>query len=464
MRGFWKKNKASDAENESHNESLSLSLGLEAAGETGAFPGLAESDLVALFNAAELVKFAPGDWLFGAEELARHLVVILAGRVELQSSDPRNPGRELATPGDWICDCDFQAPPSDHDLSALARTAGTALVIDAPTFHNLSDDIQSYLTLRMKRVNQIRLQRLRKENRSLLKSRTDLVETLYQLHTQRGVGFGQSQIVQQLFAKVPKLPVSSINLLNKILDERTTKNEIVEMVSMDPSLTSTLLKAVNSAAYGFDNKITNISHAVVLLGHDAVYQIVMSESMRYSLPDTPQFAEVHQRSIEISRIAFALAQTQQLVKPAEAATIGILSEIGLVIIELLKSYNPQLAPLFDYVDPAEMGAELLRSWKLPDTLCKTLHYQYYPEYSPPDRLPDDVRPSVSILYLSRRLRNILNKTIDGQPGVYVDQYIEALGLSDLTESSLVYDRVLPRLRSQIQTLPKSLAILVSAKT
>lgn len=461
MRGFWKKGQDTGGAEPDHEASLSLSLGLEAADKSGAFPGLSGHDLVALFNAAALHPFSAGDWLFSAEELARQLVVILAGRVELQSSDVKYSGGAVLEAGDWICDGDFHAPPQDHDLSALARTSGSALVIDPPTFFSLDEHLQSYLTLQIKRINQARLQQLRTQYRHVHESRANLAEAMYQVRIGRGQGFSQSEIVQQLFAKVPKLPVASINLLNKILDDRTTKNEIVDLVNTDPSLTSTLLKVVNSPAYGFSNKITNVSHAIVLLGHDEVYQIVMTESMRFSLPNTKKFAELHRRSVDISRLAFAVAQNQSQVKPAEAATIGILSEIGLVITELLKSYNPQLAPLFDHADPAELGAELLSSWQLPDAISETLRYQYYPEFTAPERVPDAVRARVALLYLARRLHGILNKTAEHEPAIFVTDYLRAIGLQDITESSLCYERVLPRLRAQAQSLPASLSRLIS---
>lgn len=455
MPGFWKKSAST--------KSQPLSSELKAADKAGAFPELDESDLVTLFNAAELVKFDAGGWPFDADQLGRDLVVVLSGRLELHANENQNLPSETFTAGDWICDGDFDEPEDDSHFSALARTSGTALVIDPKTFSGLDEDLQSYLLMRMKRITQKRLQQQRKDAQTLYNTRAELLETMYRLRVERGAGFGQSPITRKLFAKVPKLPISSMELLNKMLDDRTTRQEIVDMVAMDYSLTSSLLKAVNSPIYGFETKITNLNHAMLLLGHEQIYQIVMSESMRHSLPDTPTFAEIHQRSVDISRIAFVVAQAQPRVKPAEISTIGLLGEIGMVIVELLKNFNQQLGPLFDLVDPAEMGCELLRTWKLPDMLCKTMQYQYYPEFTSPDRIPEDTRARVGLLYLSRRMYQALKKSPRIDPGIFVDDYLKAVGLSDLTENQLIYERSLPRLVKEIDTLPKSLATLVKAK-
>jgi HD-like signal output (HDOD) protein len=455
MPGFWKKS--------SPTKNDGLSPVLKAADKSGAFPELAESELVALFNAAELVKFDAEGWPFTADQLGRDLIIILSGHLELRANEDQSLPSETFEAGDWICDGDFDAPADEEHFAALARTSGTALVINQKTFARLNEDLQSYLLLHMKRITQDRLQQQRKNAQRLYDTRAQLLEAMYHLRTERGAGFSKSPMTQKLFAKVPKLPISSMELLGRMLDDRTTRQEIVDMVAMDYSLTSSLLKAVNSPIYGFETKITNLNHAMLLLGHDQVYQIVMSESMRHSLPDTPAFAEIHKRSVDISRIAFVVAQAQPRVKPAEISTIGLLGEIGMVIVELLKNYNSQLGPLFDLVDPAEMAAELLRTWKLPETLCKTLQYQYYPEFAPPERVPEDVRLRVALLYLSRRMYQVLKRAPYTEPGIFVSDYLEVIGLRDLSENKLIFERSLPRLVKEIDTLPKSLASLVKAE-
>lgn len=452
MRGFWKKNQPTD--------DASLSSELKAATKVGAFPDLAEPDLISLFNAAEVVQFATDEWPFSPAQLRTHLIIVLTGRLELRSSEQQSLPTEVISAGDWICDGDFENPPEEGHLAARACTSGTALVIDPPAYARLNDSLQSYLIAHSKRIAQQQLQRQRQSVQRLFNTRADLLNVMYQLRAERGAGFSQSPTAQALFAKVPKLPISSVELLHKMLDDRTTRQEIVDMVAMDYSLTSSLLKAVNSPAYGFETKITNLNHAMLLIGHEQVYQIVMSESARISMPDTPAFTEIHQRAVDISRIAFAMAQTRQRVKPAEISTIGLLAEIGLVIVELLKNSNPKLGLLFDHVDPAEMGAELLRTWKLPDILCKTIHYQYYPEFAPPQKVPEDVRHQVALLYLSRRMHQLMNKAPSAPPAIFVDDYLQAAGLGDLGETRLFFEHVIPRLRKELDSLPKSLAALV----
>lgn len=445
---FWKQGGASSGRSQGP-----LAEGLKAAGDADAFPGLPDADLVRLFNTATLVKLAPGDLLFGPEDRADRLHILTAGRLQLRYGSEG--AGEWFGPGDWICDVDFE-DDSTQDATAIAVVPTTVLVIDAPTFAASDPALKDYLTERMRRLNLDRLRRLERQKSQFASLNAGLIDALYAVGSQCGVGFAQTEAARQLFAKVPALPVSTLTLLNKMLDDRTTKAEIVELVSMDPSLTSTLLKAANSPFYGFLYKVTNVSHAIVLLGHNSVYQIIMSEGMRRSLPSTPYFAEIHRRAIEISRLAFVLSQTVNVAKPAEIATIGILSDIGLVVTELLKTSNPRLSRLFDFIAAAEMGSELLRSWNLPETLCDSLQYQHYPEFTPPERIPAAIRSNVALLYLARRFYHRLHQTDELPPGLFLEAYLDTLGQSGRSEDDLLHGRIVPRLRTQLRSLPRSL--------
>jgi HD-like signal output (HDOD) protein/CRP-like cAMP-binding protein len=452
---FWKQEMASQRPDSGESQRRESQATASArGGVSAAFRDLAESDLVRLFNAATVIKLAPADRLFGANDPADRIYVVTAGQVELRQST-EGPGERVGT-GDCICDLDLEHP-SVHETTAVALEPTSLLSLDRQALMALDPALKAYLMQRMQQRSLAQVRVLQREKSRLEQLNADLMAALYSVRTTRGWGFAQSEMAKQLFAKVPALPVSSVTLLNKMLDDRTTKTEIVSLVSMDPGLTSMLLKAVNSPLYGLVHNVTNVSHAIALLGHNIVYQIVMAESMRQSLPNKPVFVEIHQRAIELSRIAFVMSQTLGVGKPAEVATTGILSDIGLVVSELLKASNSRLSILFDLLDAAEMGAELLRSWSLPATLCNSLRYQDYPGFSLPDRIPTEIQPNIALLYLARRLYHRLHEAEEQPPGLFIDAYLEVLSQSGQSEKDLLFGTIVPRLQSQIRLLPKSLA-------
>ncbi|NEV61798.1 HDOD domain-containing protein [Thiorhodococcus minor] len=427
---------------------------LRAVREVGVFSGLPDAERRRLVEALVPIELSAGQRLFESGEPAERAYVLLSGCIHLKQSGAVHV-EELAA-GDWIGDADLDQPGT-HGATAVARTSTLLLGIEPARLSELDDALRAYLSRRLARANIERLRALRGRIEALTGREEILAELLYAQRTQKGVGFAQSSTVKLLFSKVKALPISSMRLLSKMLDERTTKNEIVELVTMDPALTTTLLRAVNTPLFGFRHKTTNVGHAIVLMGHDIVYQIIMSESMRRSLPDTPFFKELHRRAIEVSRIASPVSEVLRAGRPAEVATLGLLCDIGFVVIELLKTNNPGLSILFDDLEPAEMGAELLRAWQLPELLCGSIQYSRYPEFAPPQRVPLEVRANVAALYLARCCYDDLHGIQGASPRIFVAEYLSAIGYPDLTAEGLLRDRVLPKLRVQMRHLPRSLA-------
>ncbi|RNE94224.1 HDOD domain-containing protein [Marichromatium sp. AB32] len=447
MRNLWKHLTAPRSETRSGPPALH-------AEQTTAFPDLSEAEVVQLHNRALPLRLAPGDVLFRADSRAERLYVISAGEIVI--GDTAASDAERFGPGDWICEFDL-TQPGIHAATATALTHSQVLALERSAIADLEPALLDYLRHRAHQFGLQRLYRAQRRQAALARHSRALTDALIAARTAGGAGFAETETARQLFAKVPALPISTTALLNKMLDERTTKGEIVELVTMDPALTSTLLKSINSPYYGLQHQVTSVSHAIALLGHNAVYQVIMTESMRRSLPNTELFTDIHQRAVELSRLAFTLAQTLAFGRPAEVATLGILADIGLVINALLKSANPRLKPLFDLLDPAEMGAALLRSWHLPAMVCDSLHHQHHPEFAPPARLPETVRDNVAVLYLARRLLARLHGHTPGDPGLFLDAYLALLGRAGISEVELLYEQLVPRLRAQLRQLPRSLA-------
>ena len=82
--------------------------------------------------------------------------------------------------------------------------------------------------------------------------------------------------VKEVIARVerieslPTIPPILKKILSIIEDPNISLNKITEFVSTDPTLTARILKMVNSPVYGFPGRISSISHAMVILGLNAV--------------------------------------------------------------------------------------------------------------------------------------------------------------------------------------------------
>ena len=172
------------------------------------------------------------------------------------------------------------------------------------------------------------------------------------------------------------------------------------------------------------------------------------------MPDTPDFNAIQSHSVAISHIAFALSLTSRTGHPSEVATIGLLHDLGRGVILLLKKQNPSLGILIDSLDHAKLGALLLKEWGMPDILTRSLEFQSYPEFLPPDMIQMEVRNNVAILYLAHLCFNLLTGTSQHTlPDIFMAQYLRLFGWEQLDVSQVVQKHLLPTLTKSIESYP-----------
>lgn len=331
---------------------------------------------------------------------------------------------------------------------------GVLLCLSQAAFGQLKDDTQLAL-LRHGQAVSCDLSAALLDAVGLAESRyQQLSEVLFQSLDKAAVQFAESEAVQQVIRRIPRLPVSSIDLLNRLMDENSTHAQVAELVRQDPALTALLLKAINSPGYSFGQNITDVSHAVSLLGFEGVYQIIMAESLRKSLPDNEQFRNSYQRALMLSYVAFALSQACGKGRPAEVSTIALLHDLGRVVIALLVRQNPSFKGVIKQVHPGVVGAQLLKDWQLPETVWRAIEVQHYPEFVLPERLPEAQRIPAALLYLS-------GWVLDGLQGkessaLFVQEYQSVLGMKAVAVDDCWEKMLKPLLRQRRNALPVQL--------
>jgi len=78
---------------------------------------------------------------------------------------------------------------------------------------------------------------------------------------------------------LPTIPPILRKILSVIEDPKVSLQKITEFVSSDPTLTARILKMVNSPVYGFPGRISSVSHAMVILGLNAVKGLLLGVSV-----------------------------------------------------------------------------------------------------------------------------------------------------------------------------------------
>ncbi|MCB1001975.1 MAG: HDOD domain-containing protein [Acidimicrobiales bacterium] len=150
--------------------------------------------------------------------------------------------------------------------------------------------------------------------------------------------------------------------------------ELCALVELDPALTAAVLRAANSAHLGFSRRIAGIRHATVLLGGSLVASLAASRVADLvfdtAVPDYPDW--LWQHSVVVASSCAVLAPYVGE-STDDAFTTGMLHDVG----TLVSASNGESA---DHVDAspehAEIGADLLQRWNLPDAVVDGVRHHH----------------------------------------------------------------------------------------
>ncbi|HET57107.1 MAG TPA: HDOD domain-containing protein [Deltaproteobacteria bacterium] len=193
---------------------------------------------------------------------------------------------------------------------------------------------------------------------------------------------------------LPTVP-SALKQISAMFEKpRLSIDELSGFISGDPALTSKILKMVNSAAYGFPNRISSISHAIMLLGFNVVRGLLLGVSV-FDLMQK-NIAGLWEHSVGCAVAARCIAQKKNLQEPEEVSICGLLHDIGKVILILHypREYETVLAKARDEgislfeaeqsrfeATHADVGSWLARKWRFPVNLAEAIEYHHTPHLS-----------------------------------------------------------------------------------
>lgn len=186
--------------------------------------------------------------------------------------------------------------------------------------------------------------------------------------------------------------------INELLNEDNTTNaDFDEVILHDPALTAKLLKLVNSAFFGFPGNIDTISRAVLMIGQDELRNLVLAITVTDSFKGIPEHLvdmdTFWYHSVTSGILARLLAQKCKRQDYERFFIAGLLHSIGKLII--FSEYPQQASQILSLKNQgqeamikaeretfgftyAELGAELLKRWKLPANIWGVINCQLEP--------------------------------------------------------------------------------------
>mgnify|MGYP005844506439 CR=1 FL=1 len=191
---------------------------------------------------------------------------------------------------------------------------------------------------------------------------------------------------------LPTLPGIVAKLTRMADDPDTTTEQMGKVISKDHILAAKLLKLVNSAFYGFPQKISSLSSAIILLGFNVIKSLIISASI-FELMEGSD-VELWEHSLGTAVVASTLAKRLGINDPEEVSTAGLIHDIGKVAVkmELPEQYD-EILNIVDMkkismveaerlvlgLDHGEVGGWLAKSWLLPKKLVEPIACHHSPK-------------------------------------------------------------------------------------
>jgi len=187
------------------------------------------------------------------------------------------------------------------------------------------------------------------------------------------------------------LPDIYFQLNEMIHDPQCSLADIGNLIAKDPALSARLLRIVNSSYYGFQSKIDTISRAIVVVGIDDLYNLVVATCVvdRFAkIPtDLVDMTMFWLRSVHCGVVNKLLAKNCGVLNLERLFLAGLLHDIGsLVIYQLMPEQAAKVLLAIRHdrrllvgieqqvlgFTHADVGSELMRLWGLPESLYEVV--------------------------------------------------------------------------------------------
>ncbi len=190
---------------------------------------------------------------------------------------------------------------------------------------------------------------------------------------------------------IPRVPSVMIQLLKRMHEENVSSLELSRLISKDVVLVAAILGEVNSSFYNLSERSSDLSQAILMLGHNRLRMVLAKVSF------TPVYSQqlgsltresatrIWDESQRRALACYRLAKARQ-VDPFMAFLAGLMQDVGLMVALRVfdrSSAQSQLPSLNSFRSELESKALLLSSrigtiWALPGVVIKAIEAQASP--------------------------------------------------------------------------------------
>ena len=208
-------------------------------------------------------------------------------------------------------------------------------------------------------------------------------------------------MIQKKESDLPTLPVIIDRIISVASSEKTTTDDLAEVISYDQGMTNKLLRLANSIYYAQKAKVDTIKRSITIIGFDEIIGIALGMGILSSFTDKSGLS-LDMKALWIHGIGVATVSKDLAKKtnPGIANKIfvpALLHDMGKVIFSIYfkDEYRKvrQLAmenkkPLYCAenvlfkLDHAVLSALLMKRWNFPPSIIFPCRYHHNPESAP----------------------------------------------------------------------------------
>lgn len=216
------------------------------------------------------------------------------------------------------------------------------------------------------------------------------------------------QLMDRVFnsPQLPSMPAIALKIIELVQQDEVDVDKIAKTISLDPALSTKMLKTVNSSFYGQPKTVGSVHQAVVVLGLNSVKTLALGFSLVNNLTGAGGGAfnqmAFWRRSLFSATAAKQFCEELNIVQAEEVFMSSLLQDVGeLALAQVLGGQygallrkakgDHRLLSGFERevlgADHAEVGGKLAESWGLPPLLVESIRLHERPEDAPENLLP-----------------------------------------------------------------------------
>lgn len=197
---------------------------------------------------------------------------------------------------------------------------------------------------------------------------------------------------------LPTLPRTVLRITELVNDPKSSARDLARIITDDQVLAARLLKLVNSSFYGFPQRISTITGAIVLLGFDAIRNLLLTTSVFDLFSNRKKLSLIRQEqfwdhSLGCAVAAKVIGNHLRYDKVEELFVAGLLHDIGKIVemiflSQVFKDINQMVRnknilmitaeeKILGYGHP-EVGKLLAERWNLPPKLISVILHHHQP--------------------------------------------------------------------------------------